>query len=366
MTDLEPYICTFGGCIRPGKTYGMKRDWIQHEVDVHQTRKTWSCRPCKTEFISRKAFDEHMRDSHIGLDAEYQLDTFAKVCERSSGKVEYRTQCPLCLEIRHSDRKLRKHIADHLEQIALFAALPARQQLDSDDELDLMEDSGSDAETRAGSLLLDIPDDTRTQEETRKASVRKFLGDQARSNLAEESDVSRGTTEPLETLPISRRPTIQFPVMTIGHPPNESFYGRDQDIAKIHESLSIPGDMCVVHGVGGVGKTLTAVEYAYRYRKSYDCTFWLQADTAPGLAESYGEIAHALGLVQGSEDQGQIIGLSRDWMENTSELTSGALYSHRSNQSKNGAGCSFSIMLKIGTLYFNIFHATFIKVTALS
>ena len=322
MTDLEPYICTFGGCIRPGKTYGIKRDWIQHEVDVHQTRKTWSCRPCKTEFMSRKAFDDHMRESHIGLNAEYQLDTFAKVCERSLGKVEYRTQCPLCLEFCHSDRKLRKHLADHLEQIALFAALPARQQLDSDDELDLMEDSGSDAETRADSLLLDIPDDTRTQEETRKASVRKFLGDQARSNSADESHDFGGMTEPLETPPISKDPTVQFPVMTIGHPPNESFFGRERDIAKIHESLSIPGDICLIHGVGGVGKTLTAVEYAYRYRKSYDCTFWLQADTAPGLAESYGEIAHALGLVQGNEDQGQVIGLSRDWMENTGRLTS--------------------------------------------
>ena len=328
MTDLEPYICTFGGCIRPGKTYGKTRDWIQHEVDVHQTRKTWSCRPCKTEFISRKAFDDHMRESHIGLIAEHQLDTFAKVCERSSGKVEDRTQCPLCLEFRHSDRKLRKHIADHLEQIALFAALHAQQQLDGGDELDLMEDSASDPETRAESLLLDIADDTRTQEESRKASVRKFLGDQARSNSVDESYVSGGPTEPLEPVLIYRAPTVQFPVMTIGHPPNESFYGRDQDIAKIHKSLSIPGDMCVIHGVGGVGKTLTAVEYAYRYKKSYDCIFWLQADTAPGLAESYGEIAHALRLVRGSEDQGQIIGLSRDWMENTSELTSGAFYSN--------------------------------------
>ena len=365
MTDLEPYICTFGGCIRPGKTYGIKGDWIQHEVDVHQTRKTWSCRPCKTEFTSRKLFDDHMRDAHIGLDAEYQLDAFAKVCERSLGKVEYRTQCPLCLESRHNDRKLRKHLADHLEQIALFAALPARQQLDSDDELDLMEDSGSDAETRPESLLLDAPDDTRAQEEIRKASVRKFLGDQARTNSAGETHVSGEISEPLETLPMSKDPTVQFPVMTIGHPPNESFYGRDQDIARIHESLSIPGDMCLIHGVGGVGKTLTAVEYAYRYMESYDCTFWLQADTAPGLAESYGEIARALGLVRGNEDQGQIIGLSRDWMENTGELTSRALCFDRSNVSKNSGGCLFSITLKIGTSYSNIFLATSIKVAAL-
>lgn len=228
----------------------------------------------------------------------------------------------------HSDRKLRKHITEHPEEIALSATLPARQQLDGHNKLDLMEDSGSVAGTRAESLLLDIRDDTRNQVESRKASVGIFLGDQARSNSVGESYVSGGTTEPLETVPSSRAPTVQFPVMTIGHPPNESFYGRDQDISRIHESSSMLGDMCVIHGVGGVGKTLTAVEYAYRYRKSYDCIFWLQADTGPGLAESYGEISHALGLVRGSEDQGQSIGLSRNWMENTSELTSGAFHSH--------------------------------------
>ena len=69
--------------------------------------------------------------------------------------------------------------------------------------------------------------------------------------------------------------------------------------------------MCVIYGVRGIEKTLTAVEYAYRYKDEYDCVFWLQADTISGLAESYDEIAHTLDLVQGYEDQTQIIELSR-------------------------------------------------------
>ena len=73
----------------------------------------------------------------------------------------------------------------------------------------------------------------------------------------------------------------------------------------------------IVHGVGGVGKTVTSVEYAYRYREAYDCIFYLLADTAPGLAESYGEIAYSLGLVQGNEDQNRILELSRGWLQNT-------------------------------------------------
>lgn len=316
MRDLEPYICTFGGCIRPGKTYSVKENWVQHEIDAHQTQKQWSCRPCATEFPSRQLFDNHMRQSHVGLITEHQLESFAEMCEQSSGHFESRTRCPLCFEDHRNDKRLRKHLADHLEQIALFAALPARPQLESDDELDLMEDSGSDGETRAESVMLDVLEDPRTQDETREATVRKFLGDQADTHLLEKGHMSPDAILSSEDLTSG---DVQFPVLTIGHPPNESFYGRDQDILKVHECLSIPGVMIVVTGVGGVGKTLTAVEYAYRYKEAYDCTFWLQADTTPGLAESYGEIAHTLGLVKGNEDQTQVIELSRDWMENTSK-----------------------------------------------
>ena len=318
MRDLEPYICTFGGCTRPTKTYGVKGDWIHHELDAHQIQKKWFCRPCEAGFSSRIAFDNHMRKEHPGLVTGHQLDLFAEMCEQSSGDVRRRTKCPLCLQEHRNEKKLHTHLADHLEQIALFAALPARSALDSEDELDLMEDSGSDGEIRAESVLLDA-EDSGTQKETRNAAVRKFLGDQAEPAVREKDEMLGEDDHP-KSPRISRQSTVRFPVMTIGHPAHESFYGRDQDIRELHESLSVPGDICVVHGVGGVGKTLLSVEYAYRYKEAYDCIFWLQADTAPGLAESYGEIAHTLKLVQGNEDQGRIIELSRDWMENTGRL----------------------------------------------
>lgn len=44
---------------------------------------------------------------------------------------------------------LLRYLADHFEQIALFAALSVRPQLENDDDLDLMEDSGLDGEIGA-------------------------------------------------------------------------------------------------------------------------------------------------------------------------------------------------------------------------
>ena len=188
-----------------------------------------------------------------------------------------------------------------------------------------MEDSASDGETRAESVMLDLDENPTTQNETRRANVRRFLGDQAGSQTKESDTIPQEATAALHDSASSKESTVQFPVMTIVHPPNESFYGRDNDIINLQRKLSVPGDMCVLHGVGGVGKTLTAVEYAYRSSDKYDCVFWLQADTTPGLAESYGEIAHTLGLVHGGEDQAQVIELSRSWMDNTSKVSCGTM-----------------------------------------
>ena len=312
MRDLEPYICTFGGCTRPSKTYGIMGDWIHHEINAHQIQKKWFCRPCGAEFSSRIAFDNHMRKEHPGLVTGHQLDLFAEMCEQSSEDFRRRTKCPLCLQQHQNEKKLQTHLADHLEQIALFASLPAISAL-----------SGSDGEVWAESVLIDaeVPG---IQKKSRNAVVRKFLGDQAEPTVREK-DETQGEGEHPKSPEISRESTVRFPVMTIRHPAHESFYGRDQDIRELHKYLAVPGGICIVHGVGGVGKTLLSVEYAYRYKEAYDCIFWLQADTAPGLAESYGEIAHTLKLVQGNEDQGRILQLSRDWLENTREVAQRSL-----------------------------------------
>src|SRR5271170_6253942 len=73
---------------------------------------------------------------------------------------------------------------------------------------------------------------------------------------------------------------------------NPSFVGREDDLTRLHTLLQKGGAVGVrpaaLTGMGGIGKTQLAVEYAYRYAPSYPGgVYWLEAagdDWKPALA----------------------------------------------------------------------------------
>ena len=79
---------------------------------------------------------------------------------------------------------------------------------------------------------------------------------------------------------------------------NPGFTGRDQLLAELRERL-LAGNAAVVqalHGMGGVGKTQLAVEYAHRFARYYDLAWWINSEQA----ELIGDQVAALGLALGS------------------------------------------------------------------
>ncbi|MCJ1398272.1 hypothetical protein MMC11_001469 [Xylographa trunciseda] len=98
---------------------------------------------------------------------------------------------------------------------------------------------------------------------------------------------------------------------------NYAFVGPDSELDSLRSNF-FPSDQprlqntgqaignpicCVLHGLGGTGKTQTALEYTYRYREAYDAMFWLSAERDPELASSFALIALKLGLVETNEQQ---------------------------------------------------------------
>lgn len=113
------------------------------------------------------------------------------------------------------------------------------------------------------------------------------------------------------------------------HKRNNGFYGREDILIMIDSHLLHPLDISdpdrpkplrsfAICGLGGMGKTELAVEYAFSRREQFEAVFWLVADDADILAESFARIAQQLGLED--SDVGQDLAASRElvkgWLSN--------------------------------------------------
>ena len=93
------------------------------------------------------------------------------------------------------------------------------------------------------------------------------------------------------------------------------FTGRDGLLDLLHRQLE-ERRRVALSGLGGVGKTQAAAEYAFRHRPSYpDGVFWVNAETTDGLTAGFVEIAKALRLTGAdSNNQGQTVAAVVQWM----------------------------------------------------
>ncbi|MGW4895097.1 FxSxx-COOH system tetratricopeptide repeat protein [Kitasatospora sp. NPDC004240] len=87
-------------------------------------------------------------------------------------------------------------------------------------------------------------------------------------------------------------------------PRHPSFTGRDAVLDHLHEQLG-GGPTAVLplsqtlYGLGGIGKTQIALEYAHRYRSEYDLVWWIDAEQTESVVLAMADLAHRLGLPVG-------------------------------------------------------------------
>src|SRR5215472_2100243 len=96
------------------------------------------------------------------------------------------------------------------------------------------------------------------------------------------------------------RPTVTMPRVWNIPARNPGFTGRDDLLAGVREKL-LAGDKAVVqalHGMGGVGKTQLAAEYAHRFAGAYDLAWWINAEQGGLIGDQVAALGLSLGCVQ--------------------------------------------------------------------
>ena len=110
------------------------------------------------------------------------------------------------------------------------------------------------------------------------------------------------------------------PLWNVPYQRNHFFTGRGELLQQLHQILhqgqcAALTQSYALSGLGGVGKTQLALEYAYRYAQDYPAVFWLTAETPESLLLSLEALARTLDLFfQQDLDQPQMLDAVSTWL----------------------------------------------------
>lgn len=138
------------------------------------------------------------------------------------------------------------------------------------------------------------------------------------------ADITAGIRRVIEEVPLlsvsAPRATLP-PIWNIPYSRNPFFLGRDNELLRIRQNLQTGQATALsqpqaISGLGGIGKTQLALEYAYRHHQDYQIVLWARAESADALTSSYVAIAALLRLPeQEAREQEVVVQGVKTWLQ---------------------------------------------------
>ena len=238
--DLQPYVCSFPGCSFEYATFASRHDWAEHEFVHYREKFSRLCIECDFQSSDAGQLQQHTSETHADLPTT-DLQKATKWISRE--------KCPFCLSNpAFSHRQFVSHVGKHMREVA-HAAIPP-------------------------SIM---------------------TGEKEDSDLAhEDSEEEALTPDPLEG------DDFHVPLQLTDVPVADFFVGRQEEIKEMERNL-LPErtqngrKIHILYGLGGIGKTQLAIEYARRHCKNYNAIVWVNGNSRDTVLESLARFARRVG-----------------------------------------------------------------------
>ncbi|PSN59063.1 TPR domain protein [Corynespora cassiicola Philippines] len=128
-------------------------------------------------------------------------------------------------------------------------------------------------------------------------------------------------SEPALTTVSERPETPPRPSAAIPFPRDADFIERGTILDEVHRRCAVAGSWAALVGLGGVGKSQLAIEYAYqtRERSAETWVLWVHASSAARFEQSYRDIADRVKMFGRKDPKADIFKLVHDWLCNSKE-----------------------------------------------